>query len=429
MMVKRSFFGLAKPRFAYETLKDKPEAVKIPVPKKVTLFLKSPFEPNPLVQTGDKVKTGEKLSLYKGNDEYVTSSVTGTVTSISPYTGDFGKSYTAIAIDVAEAEEQDDAFKGEPSLEKARDFLAFVPGAPSLNSLADPEKPIKTIVVCGIDKDLLMATNPYIVKARTKAVNDGVSILKKIAGADHVIMAMPQYLMKDAGAVGGASGVELREVSDGYPAALPHIMMKEMLGKVLPEGNRPEDMEVCFFSAEAAASIGSAFYEEQVPVTKTLTLIKKDMSKILVEARIGTPIRDIFTACDVSTEQGDRIVLGGPMTGVSVYAEDYPVQPDTDAVMVQANADVSLVSDNPCINCGDCVRICPARIQVSMLVRFCEAGEYEAAADEYDLYACIECGLCSFVCVAGMPVFQHIRLAKYELDRIRAAEEEEMENA
>jgi len=71
------------------------------------------------------------------------------------------------------------------------------------------------------------------------------------------------------------------------------------------------------------------------------------------------------------------------------------------------------------------VRICPAKIQVSMLVRFCEAGEYEDAADLYDLYSCIECGLCSFVCVSGMPVFQYIRLAKYELDRVRIAEAEE----
>jgi electron transport complex protein RnfC len=58
-----------------------------------------------------------------------------------------------------------------------------------------------------------------------------------------------------------------------------------------------------------------------------------------------------------------------------------------------------------------------------MLVRFLEAGKYQEAADEYDLYSCIECGLCSFVCVSRMPILQYIKLAKYELGRINTAEE------
>jgi electron transport complex protein RnfC len=57
-------------------------------------------------------------------------------------------------------------------------------------------------------------------------------------------------------------------------------------------------------------------------------------------------------------------------------------------------------------------------------VRFLEAGQYEAGADQYDLYACIGCGLCSFVCVSKIPIFQFIRLAKYELERMKAAEAE-----
>jgi electron transport complex protein RnfC len=57
-----------------------------------------------------------------------------------------------------------------------------------------------------------------------------------------------------------------------------------------------------------------------------------------------------------------------------------------------------------------------------MLVRFLEAGEYLTAADEYDLYSCLECGLCSLVCESKIPIFQYIRLAKYELAREKAAE-------
>ena len=68
------------------------------------------------------------------------------------------------------------------------------------------------------------------------------------------------------------------------------------------------------------------------------------------------------------------------------------------------------------------MRICPVDIPVNMLVRFLDAGFYEDAADLYDLYSCIECGLCSFVCVSKIPIFQYIRLAKYEIGRVKAAE-------
>jgi electron transport complex protein RnfC len=110
------------------------------------------------------------------------------------------------------------------------------------------------------------------------------------------------------------------------------------------------------------------------------------------------------------------------MTGVAIFDEQRPIQADTDAILVQDAADVSLVSDYPCINCGECVRVCPTRVQVNMLVRFLEAGQYEDGAELYDLDSCVDCGLCSFVCVARIPIFQYIRLAKYELSRLTAAE-------
>jgi len=90
--------------------------------------------------------------------------------------------------------------------------------------------------------------------------------------------------------------------------------------------------------------------------------------------------------------------------------------------MVQNNEDLPDVSEEYCINCGECVRACPAKIQVNLLVRFLEAGEYEEATDNYDLLSCIECGLCSFVCPGKIPVFQYIRFGKYELERILAEE-------
>jgi len=423
-MIKRSFIGLAKPLIEYQALNVTPlEPQKIPTPKNVTLFIDRPYDHRDsiLFNIGDQVKTGQKLSYAEDSDAYVISTVTGTISSITSFVGDYGKAYTAILIDVDANEETDDQFKElfkAPTLDTAVNYLSGAPGNPSFKIFFDPEKSINTIIVCGVDSDLLITTNQYVIKAHINAINNGVRILKKITGIDNILIAVPENMMQDA----AASGAEVRTVDSEYPSALPHLMMQKISGQVVPAGKSCEDLGVCFFSAEAVVSIGKAFDEGNIPVTKILTFVDKNGAKTLISARIGTPVHEILSACDVTVNEKDRIILGGPMTGSSIYSEHHPIQPDTDAVMIQDGKDLALVSDYPCINCGECIRICPAKIPVNMLVRFLEAGKYEEAAEEYDLYSCVECGLCSFVCVSRMPILHYIKLAKYELGRISTAE-------
>jgi electron transport complex protein RnfC len=172
------------------------------------------------------------------------------------------------------------------------------------------------------------------------------------------------------------------------------------------------------------ASIGKAVDTGRIPTEKILTVVDKSGNKSIVSALIGTPLSEIFKRLNITTRQGDRIIIGGPMTGSAIYSEQQPVSADCDAVMVQDGGQIILSGDDPCINCGECIRICPTNVPVNLLIRFLEANQYQEAADLYDLYSCVECGLCSFVCPARIPILQYIKLAKFELARMTPAEEE-----
>lgn len=422
-MIKRPFFCLTKPQIAYDLIDGRwGEPTKIPVPETVTLLLDKPLVRKDVsMKVGDAVKKGQKLSLGDQDTAYVISSVTGTIKDISIFVGDYGKSYTAISIDTAEPDEADDGFCNQykdPSLNVAAEYLSHLPGGADFDLFLDPEKPIRTIVVFGGNTDLLVATNQHVIKSRIDDITHGISVLKQITGVAEVVIAVPRDLVPGFGHV----GAELKGVDLTYPAAHPKVIMDRVLCRPVPAGKSCEDLGVTFMSAEAVASIGSAFSTGSIPADKIVTLVKKDGTKTLVTVRMGTPVRNVFERCGVTLNAGDRLIIGGPLTGSAIYTEDYPVGPETDAIMVQDKEDISLVSDYPCINCGECVRSCPVNIPVNMLVRFLEAGLYEEGADAYDLYSCIECGLCSFVCVSKIPVFQYIRLAKYELSRVNAAE-------
>jgi len=423
-MIKQSFIGLAKPRIEYEALDVRQPTPRIlPTSNKVLFLLNKPNDPKDSItfNVGDRVKTGQKLSYAADSENYVISSVNGTIASLSPFTGEYGKSYTAISIEVDENEAQDDQFAelaAEPTLDTAVKFLSGIPGNPSFKVFNDSTESIHTIIICGVDRDLLTNTVQSVVKLHINAIKSGIQVLKQITGVENILMAVPQHLSQDA----TDCGAEVRIVDADYPATLPHLLMRDLLSQVVPAGKRCEDLGVSFLSAEAVASIGMAFDEGRIPVDKTFTFVDKSGAKSLASAKIGTPVSDIMNAFDVSVNPKDRIIFGGPMTGSAVYTQDYPLQADTDCIIVQDSEDIAPVSDYPCINCGDCVRICPADIPINVLVRFLEAGQYEEAADQYDLYSCIECGLCSFVCVSKMPVFHYIKLAKHELGRIHAVE-------
>jgi len=372
------------------------------------------------LKVGDAVKTGQKILPFADHPAYALSSVTGTVAAIRPLAGDFGKNYTAIDVTLADTEELAEAPADlAPTLTSLLEWLGNAPGKPPLDLFQAADHGIHTLVVAGVDADLLVGTNQYIIKTEMHAVNRGIDILKEATGVPNVAIAVPRDLVQGFGHTGAG---ELKAVAPEYPAAIPKLIVYEAFGQEIPADKTCEEMGYVFFSAEAVASIGKAFESGHIPIEKTMTLVDKNGRKTIISARIGTPIADVLAAHQIETGSMDRLIIGGPMTGLAIFDEQTPIKPDTDAILVQDAGDVSLVSDYPCINCGECVRACPTRVPVNMLVRFLEAGQYEDGAELYDLFSCVDCGLCSFVCVARIPIFQYIRLAKYELSRMTAAE-------
>ncbi|MEH0020495.1 MAG: 4Fe-4S dicluster domain-containing protein [Desulfobacter sp.] len=421
-MIKRSFFALSQPRLTYDLLDTDPAAPEtIPVPASLTLLLPEAIDSTKqaLIKQGGAVKKGEKLKLYEDSTAYVLAPAAGTIKAFDSYSDDFGNTATYILVKPDPARTGDeDAAEFEPSedLQFASDYLGQLPGAPPFTDLADADYPIKTIVITGSDTDVMSDTCQYVCTAYTDEVVEGARLLKRITRIPKICITMPEKLQTNA----GFGAIQTLKTSEVYPATLPAMVMKDHLDTLLLAGKTPEEMGVCFIRAEALVSLARVFKTRKPVFEKIVTLVDKAGTRHRLTAAIGTPLSKIFARFNVHINEQDRIIIGGPMRGFATFTPHHPVTPEMDTVIVQDRDTVAELADTPCVNCGECIRICPANIPVNLLVRHLEADQYEEAADKFDLESCIECGLCALVCKARIPLYQYIRLGKHELLILRA---------
>lgn len=424
--MKKAFFGFIKPKLTYEAITDtQAEPVYIPPSRKVQYLLNTPLDQsgNLELAVGDQVMGGQRLQVTADAVDYALAGRSGKVTAIKPFLGMMQAKMTAvtISVDAEAAQKTNDEFKEQgqtPGLANAARFLQGLPGKPDFSPFSDPDKEIQAIVVLGVERDLLATTSQYFVKTGIESIKTGIDMLRQITGVHNVILVVPGHLVQ----VAGASGVVVKTVDSEYPAAHPDLIVRHVLADELNAGASRTNAGVAFFSAEAVSAIGAAFNTGRLPLEKLLSFVSKDGKMHLVSTPVGTPLEDILAALNETVGDGDRVIFGGPMTGVAVYSTEQPVQADTDMIMIQDKSRVPEPSDVACTNCGECIRVCPVNIPVNILVRLLEAQQYEAAGDQADLQACIECGLCAYVCEPRIPIFQHIKLAKHMLARMKAEE-------
>lgn len=421
-MIKRSFFALSKPKLTYDLLDpDLAAPETIPVPGNLTLLLPETIDSTkqPLIAKGDAVKKGEKLKLYEDSSVYVLTPAAGTIEAFDSYSDDFGNTATYIRItpDPAKTSKEDTAqITPVEDIGFAKDYLDHLPGALPFAKLAAAGKSISTIVVTGADTDILSSTCQYTCTAYAREVEEGARILKRIIQVPRFCITLPEGLKTKE----EFGTLQVLRISDTYPAALPAMVMKDHMDMVLPAGKTPEDLGVCFIRPEGLVSLARVFQTQAPVFEKIITVMDKSGTQRRIKATLGTPLSNIFTRLSIQINEMDRVIIGGPMKGFATFTHHHPVTPEMDMVIVQDRDAIAELSDTPCVNCGKCIRICPANIPVNLLVRYLEANLYEEAADRLDLESCIECGLCAYVCTARIPLYQYIRLGKHELLSLRA---------
>jgi electron transport complex protein RnfC len=147
--------------------------------------------------------------------------------------------------------------------------------------------------------------------------------------------------------------------------------------------------------------------------TVQVSALFKDVN-VYVRVAEGILLEELIEQLLLSGKDVSKAIIGGSFLGYAQQDLNIPITQEADAIILQNADELSLFSNQSCINCGYCVRSCPMRLMPNELSKNCEYSLFDKA-EELDIFYCIECGICSYVCPARRPMVHLIRFGKREI--------------
>ncbi len=392
--------------------------------------------PRPLVAAGDKVLKGQRIGAADGNvSAAVHASTSGAVKAVEMRRMSHPSGLSALCVVLAPDGEESwiervpfDHRNASP--EATRDYLrdAGVVGLggavfPSHLKLSPGKSgKLDTLVINGAECEPYITCDDMQMRERAAGIVQGVAIMREVLSAGEALIGIednkPQAIAAMQAAVTqlgeSASQIRVVVVPTRYPAGGAKQLIRVITGIEVPHGKRSTDYGVQCFNTGTAYAIHDAIARGQPLVSRIVTVAGNVATPRNFEAPIGTPMRDLLALCQPKPDT-DRIIMGGPMMGVTMPGDEVPVIKATNCILAGSPALFPPPPpEMPCIRCGECAKACPVDLQPFEMYWYSRARIF-GKAQEYHLFDCIECGCCAYVCPSRIPLVDYYRFAKSEI--------------
>ena len=388
----------------------------------------------PVVKAGDEVKVGQLIAEAGGFvSSPIHSGVSGKVKKIDEVLQFTGQTCQAIII---ESDGLQTPYEGLRAPE-VTDFDSFInavrdsgvvglggAGFPtSVKLKVDPEK-VDYICVNGAECEPYITADTRTMLDDSQLLVDGIALLQKYLKPGKVFIGIednkPKCIAKLRDLVKGMDGVEVAALPALYPQGGEKVMIHNTTGRIVPEGKLPIDVGCIVINTSTLVTIARYIQTGMPLVEKYVTV---DGSAIAnpqnVIAPIGTSVKDVVEFTGGFKCEPKKIVLGGPMMGVSVPDVESPVVKNTGAILCFNEKDAAPPPVTPCIKCGRCIAHCPLNLMPANIETAFELKKPEELKT-LKVNLCMECGCCAFVCPAKRPLVQVNKLAKGMLNKYNA---------
>ena len=405
----------------------RPEFVVVPLSQHIGAPCK------PVVSVGQEIKKGEIVGEATGFvSAPVHSSVSGKVTAIADFPNSMGRMVSSIVIE-NDGREEWALLKDNPDFmnlsademkAKIKDAgIVGMGGAtfPTVVKLSPPkEKPIDTVIINGAECEPYLTGDYRLMIEHPKDVLDGLRILMKVLGVAKGFVGIednkPAAVRSMQEAAAGMEGVAILSLHTRYPQGAEKMLIKAVTGREVPPRALPMDVRVVVQNTGTTRAVFEAVRYGKPLIDRVVTVSGegiREPKNLLV--KIGTLVSQLVEECGGLTEEGVKVLSGGPMMGFALASLNLPVTKGTSGIIALTEREIAHAeSFSPCIRCGRCIEACPMGLMPLMLSVYSEKGFYEGAK-EYGLFDCFECGCCTYVCPSKRPIVQQVRLAKSQV--------------
>ena len=279
---------------------------------------------------------------------------------------------------------------------------------------------VDTLILNGSECEPYIACDEMLMRTRAEAIVEGGLVLARALGASSVVIAIEDQMgqvretVQAAIALGDPEGrCRLVEVTKIYPEGGERQLIQVLTGSEVPHDGLPQDLGLACLNVATAAAAADAVVEGQPLIERIVTVSGPAIARPRnFVTMLGTPVASLVQAAGGFSSEVARLVLGGPMSGIPLATDAVPVTKGSNCILALRPADTARRQPvMPCINCGECVRVCPASLLPQELYNHIRTDDLDTA-NQLNLFDCIECGCCAHVCPSQIPLVDFYRHAK-----------------
>lgn len=396
-----------------------PERVMIPLdyPERIHYL--------PTVKTGDTVRRGQVVGRSRlGNCTF--ASISGKVRDITTtWTAQSVHSPTVvIENDGAPGMSEEEMFDGPVSpenplatLERIRSSGVNAPWTLSgrdygAGEIVDLPK-LESVIITGVQEEPTILTSQLLLEQNPEKVAEGLRRVRMLLPDVTLWLTVPEHLHAWAEEQ-FSQFAGIVALPPDYRSRIEREVVARLIGRRIPNRESYISHGVIVQDIENILAMIDALDGTSPLMQKHLTISGPTIGKaVTVRFPMGSSLGHILASQGLKVSDFTRPVVGGPMKGIAQYSEFTPLTYNSGIYLIAA--DLSPFDPiAPCIFCGRCTRVCPAKIQVHLVNRMIEFGQFESTSNLHP-EACHECGLCAHVCPAERPIVQLLHFCNHEM--------------
>ena len=410
-----------------------------PLPDELILPLEgglSARDMRPAIRSGQRVLRGQPLVRGGGPlSTWTHASTSGTIRSLESHPVGHARRREALCA-VLEVDGEDEPWPDlqPPDLTRwttpenlatavSRAGLAGLGGAvfpTGVKLAATRRNPIHTVVINGAECEPYISCDDMLMRTAAREVLAGALALVALTGAIRACVAVEkdkteavEALRRELALLGAREQLSVATVPAIYPAGGERQLIQALTGYEVPSLAYPTDIGYLCQNVGTAAALYRYLNSGEPLIRRITTVTGRGIARPRnLEVRLGTRIADVVAACGGYAPSAARLIMGGSMMGIALGSDSVPVMRATNCIFVPSERELGRAGNElPCIRCGDCITVCPARLMPQELYRAAKGKRMETLED-LGLFDCIECGCCDVVCPSHIRLTESFRTGK-----------------